>query len=69
MSDHTAGQNAANGADEHALSDEEEQQREEVAEPVQAARKERLRDDLLNMVCPTDWTIQAPEPPGMFIPC
>lgn len=37
---------------------------EEVAEAVQAARKEGLRDDLLGMVCPSDWTIQAPEPLG-----
>ena len=37
---------------------------EEVAEVVQAARKEGLRDDLLGMVCPSDWTIQAPEPLG-----
>jgi hypothetical protein len=42
-----------------------EEVQEEVAEAVQSARKERLRDDLLGMVCPSDWTIQAPEPPGM----
>ena len=40
---------------------------EEVAEAVQAARKEGLRDDLLGMVCPSDWTIQAPEPLGTLI--
>ncbi len=42
-----------------------EEVQEEVAEAVQSARKERLRDDLLGMVCPSNWTIQAPEPPGM----
>ena len=42
-----------------------EEVQEEVAEAVQSARKERLRDDLLGMVCPSDWTIQAAEPPGM----
>lgn len=62
-----AGHDAAPEADEHALSDEEEQKREEVAEDVQLERKERLRDDLLSMVCPTDWTIQAPEPPGICL--
>ena len=66
-SHHSAGQDAAPEADEHALSDEEEQKREEVAEDVQTERKERLRDDLLSMVCPTDWTIQAPEPPGIYM--
>lgn len=48
------------------LSDDEQEVREEVAEAVQAARKEQLRDDLLGMVCPSDWTIQAPEPPGRY---
>lgn len=47
------------------MSNDGEEVHEEVAEAVQSARKERLRDDLLGMVCPTDWTIQAPEPPGM----
>lgn len=44
--------------------DAEEEAREEVAETVQQARRERLRDNVLSMVCPTDWTIQAEEPPG-----
>ncbi len=46
------------------MSNDDEEVREEVAEAVQSARKEQLRDDLLGMVCPSDWTIQAPEPPG-----
>ena len=41
---------------------------EEVAEAVQQARRERLRDDVLGMVCPSDWTIQAEEPPGAAWP-
>ena len=49
---------------EHVV-DEEEEAREEVAEAVQQQRRERLRDDVLGMVCPSDWTIQAPEPPGI----
>lgn len=44
--------------------DGEEEAREEVAEAVQQQRRERLRDDVLGMVCPADWTVQAPEPPG-----
>ena len=46
------------------MSTDEAEVHEEVAEAVQAARKEGLRDDLLGMVCPSDWTIQAPEPLG-----
>ena len=46
------------------MSADEREVHEEVADAVQAARKERLRDDLLSMVCPSDWTIQAPEPLG-----
>lgn len=49
---------------EHVV-DEEGEAREEVAEAVQQQRRERLRDDVLGMVCPSDWTIQAPEPPGI----
>lgn len=46
------------------MSSDEAEVREEVAEAVQAARREGLRDDLLGMVCPSDWTTQAPEPLG-----
>lgn len=46
------------------MSIDEAEVHEEVAEALQAARKEGLRDDLLGMVCPSDWTIQAPEPLG-----
>lgn len=46
------------------MSTDEAEVHEEVAEAVQAARKEGLRDALLGMVCPSDWTIQAPEPLG-----
>ena len=49
--------------------DAEEEAQEEVAEAVQQARRERLRDDVLGMVCPTDWTIQADEPPGAALFC
>lgn len=45
---------------------EEEDAQEEVAEAVQQQRRERLRDDVLNMVCPSDWTVQALEPPGQY---
>ena len=48
------------------MSTDEAEVHEEVAEAVQAARKEGLRDDLLGMVCPSDWTIQAPEPLGIL---
>ena len=58
------GQHNTGEGDVSVLSDDEQEVREEVAEAVQAARKEQLRDDLLGMVCPSDWTIQAPEPPG-----
>ena len=58
------GQHNTGEVDVGVLSDDEQELREEVAEAVQAARKEQLRDDLLGMVCPSDWTIQAPEPPG-----
>ena len=47
--------------------DAEEEAQEEVAEAVQQARREQLRDDVLSMVCPTDWTIQAEEPPGQAL--
>lgn len=46
------------------MSSDEVEVHEEVAEAVQAARKEGLRDTLLGMVCPSDWTTQAPEPLG-----
>ncbi|KAL0039084.1 hypothetical protein WJX77_007371 [Trebouxia sp. C0004] len=62
------GQCQADEADLDAMSNDEEEVQEEVAEAVQSARKERLRDDLLGMVCPSDWTIQAPEPPGLKLP-
>lgn len=46
------------------MSSDEAEVHEEVAEAVQAARREGLRDDLLGIVCPSDWTTQAPEPLG-----
>lgn len=64
----STGQQAADGVDADAMSIDEAEVREEVAEAVQAARKEGLRDDLLGMVCPSDWKIQAPEPLGT-LPC
>ncbi|KAL0047258.1 hypothetical protein WJX82_010979 [Trebouxia sp. C0006] len=62
------GQRQTDEADLDAMSIDGEEVQEEVAEAVQSARKERLRDDLLGMVCPSDWTIQAPEPPGLKLP-
>lgn len=55
---------AADELDIDAMSTDEAEVHEEVAEAVQAVRKDCLRDDLLGMVCPADWTIQAPEPLG-----
>ena len=55
---------AADEVDVDAMSTDEAEVHEEVAEAVQMVRKARLRDDLLGMVCPVDWTIQAPEPLG-----
>lgn len=60
-----AGQHQTEEGDLDGLSNDDEEVQEEVAEAVQSARKERLRDDLLGMVCPVDWTIQAAEPPGL----
>lgn len=42
----------------------EEEAHEEAEGAIQQQRREQLRDDVLNMVCPSDWTVQAPEPPG-----
>ena len=58
------GRSAEDEVDIDAMSTDEAEVHEEVAEAVQAARKEGLRNDLLGMVCPSDWTIQAPEPLG-----
>ena len=59
------GPDPTRGAELAVIANDEEEMQEEVAEAVQAARKERLRDDLLGMVCPSDWTIEAPEPAGI----